>query len=87
MSKRHYLAIKYMGGAGRDVELGPAFGHRVGSRFYWWHGPSYMTLPDKFEIVKDYGVIDSEDYAKIDAAEVSYARDFPWPSGIAPGGG
>lgn len=87
MSKRHYVVITYKAGAKSDVTMGPAFGHCVRDTFYHWHGPTRMGWPPDAVIVKDYGMVDSEDDLALRELEVRFMRDFPIPHDSKAGGG
>lgn len=87
MAERHYVVITYTAGAKHDVNMGPAFGHRVRDTFYHWHGPSRMGWPRDAEIVKDYGIVDSKNDLAQRELEVRFMRDFPIPHGIKADGG
>lgn len=87
MSKRHYMVIKYSVGRDGTVEMGPAFGHRQGDTWFHCHGPTRMGWPKEVEVLADYGLVDSRDYDMQDNLECRFAKDFPWPSGMAIGGG
>jgi hypothetical protein len=87
VSKRHYYVIQYHFGADHDILSAPLFGHRRGADFMHWHGPSYMPWPKDAEVLADYGLVDSGDDEALDAVEVRFARDYPWPCELKPGGG
>lgn len=88
MTKKYeFLAIKYMVGADRDVEVGPALVSTSDrNKFYHQLGPGYMVL-ESYTTLKSYGSYSLDDDA-VDGILVQFVLDFydhKPESGIAAG--
>lgn len=88
MTQLEFVAIEYWVGV-EPVKMGPALGHfRNGDKgtFFHGYGPGRMLL-EKYNILKDYGEISTEDEERLDAVAVQFARDFPLKPATLPRAG
>jgi len=58
---------------------GHYFGWIKGRDFFHSFGLSYMPVPEHYTVLKEYGMVDEEDYEAQDRLAVQHARDWPWP--------